>query len=363
LSTGRTGEDILIIEDMEASLKLLMEILSRAGHRVRAATSAELALRSIQAKIPALILLDVKMPGMNGFELCRRLGKDAKTCSVPVIFCSALDDSNSKLMGFEAGGVDYISKPFHEEEVLARVNIHLSLRRAMIAVEEKNTELEQANVALAAEIIERTRIEAALLDREADLCLAREKALTLLREKELLLREVHHRIKNNLNLISNLLYLTSRECREPLVLEAFQDAQNRIGVISLIHEKLNEAQQFAAVDFGDYIINELITNALKHAFPGKREGTVTLELKQPGNGEAVVIVSDNGIGTDESFESRQSSALGITIVHSLVEQIHGTITRRRHEGTSFTITFNPGLQTSAQHDDRSARRHEEPGRS
>jgi two-component sensor histidine kinase len=373
-------QEILIVEDTEASLKLLMEMLSRAGHRVRAAASAELALRSIQARAPALILMDVKMPGMDGFELCRHLKKDGRTRDIPVIFCSALDDSQSKLRGFDAGGVDYISKPFHEGEVLARVAIHLDLRRARTTVEEKNRELEHANFAMAAEIIQRKRTEADLLDREAALRLAREEALTLLKEKELLLREVHHRIKNNLNLISNLLYLTSRECREPLVQEAFQDAQNRICVISLIHEKLNEAQQFAAIDFGDYIqsvvadiieasgkqgvtlqvlgpplqirtaaavplamvINELVTNALKYAFPGEREGIITLELKQPGNGEAMVIISDNGIGSDESFESRHSPALGITIVHSLVEQIHGTITQQQHEGTSFTITFNPG---------------------
>lgn len=118
---------ILIVDDSVANLKLLTDILSTSGYQVCQATSGALALRSVKAKLPALILLAVRMPGMDGFEVCRSLKANPETCTIPVIFISELDDEQSNMKGFELGGADFITKPFRKEEVLARVKTHISL--------------------------------------------------------------------------------------------------------------------------------------------------------------------------------------------------------------------------------------------
>lgn len=125
-----TQEDILVVDDTPANLRLLTELLSKHGYHVRPASDGALALKSAAARIPDLILLDVNMPDMDGYEVCRRLKADEHGGRVPVIFISAFGDTHQKVTGFEAGGVDYITKPFEAEEVLARVRTHLQLRRA-----------------------------------------------------------------------------------------------------------------------------------------------------------------------------------------------------------------------------------------
>src|SRR5690242_948209 len=112
---GKIAQDILIVDDTLANLQLLEDILSRAGYEVRLATDGVLALRSAQAKQPDLILLDIRMPGMDGYEVCRRLKADEASSSIPIIFISMLEDELDKVKGFQAGGVDYITKPFNPE--------------------------------------------------------------------------------------------------------------------------------------------------------------------------------------------------------------------------------------------------------
>jgi DNA-binding NtrC family response regulator len=152
-------EEILAVDDTPASLRLLSELLAKHGYCVRPASDGALALKSAAAKTPDLILLDVNMPDMDGYEVCRRLKADEKSSRVPVIFISAFGDTRQKVTGFEAGGVDYITKPFEAEEVLARVETHLRLRHAEEAlrnaqntlelrVQERTAELQASNQAL-----------------------------------------------------------------------------------------------------------------------------------------------------------------------------------------------------------------------
>jgi len=136
-----------------------MDVLSDAGYKVRPASDGKAALRSVQAKLPALIIMDIMMPDLDGYEVCRILKAEEKTSSVPIIFISALGDELKKLRGFQVGGVDYITKPFYSEEVIARVRAHLNLRRAQF-------DLEETNAALVAEIKERKRIEEKLRESE-----------------------------------------------------------------------------------------------------------------------------------------------------------------------------------------------------
>ncbi|MCW5210907.1 response regulator, partial [Desulfobulbus sp. N3] len=124
-----TSGEILIVDDVPENLQLLVSFLTAQGYQVRPASDGELALAAVKKRLPDLILLDIKMPDMDGFEVCRRLKADERTCNIPVIFISALSSLEDRLKGFAVGGLDYIIKPFEEVEVLARVKNHLQLYR------------------------------------------------------------------------------------------------------------------------------------------------------------------------------------------------------------------------------------------
>lgn len=158
--------DILIVDNSPDSLKILSRILKEPGYRVRPTTNGQHALKSVAARLPDLILLDVKMPDMDGYAVCRRLKSDEYSRNVPVIFISALGETAKKVEGFKAGGVDYITKPFQAEEVLARVRIHLHLRELTEHLEkrvaERTDELHAANAQLQRELAERMQAEKGL---------------------------------------------------------------------------------------------------------------------------------------------------------------------------------------------------------
>ena len=121
--------DILLVDDTPANLHVLATILNQQGYHVRTAINGDLALRAAQKTLPDLIVLDIQMPGLNGFEVCRQLKHSDHTRDVPVIFISSLEDALGKVEAFQAGGADYITKPFQIEEVLARVEHQLALHR------------------------------------------------------------------------------------------------------------------------------------------------------------------------------------------------------------------------------------------
>ncbi|MEB3182220.1 MAG: ATP-binding protein [Nostocaceae cyanobacterium] len=133
--------NILIVDDTAANLRLLSEILAEKGYKVRPVPNGELALSAAKGFPPDLILLDIMMPGINGYEVCKKLKADERTCDIPVIFISAINEVLDKVKAFGVGGVDYITKPFQLEEVLVRVETHLSLRILQKNMQEKNDEL------------------------------------------------------------------------------------------------------------------------------------------------------------------------------------------------------------------------------
>lgn len=201
-----------------------------------------------------------------------------------------------------------------------------------------------------------------------------------LNEKETLLKEIHHRVKNNLQIISSLLYLQSRKISDQAILDMFQDGQNRVKSMALVHEKLYRAQDLASVDFGDYlrnlarylfrsyrvarqdislkvnveplslavdiaipcglIANELLSNALKHAFPHRQAGEVCLELKQDNEQQhLILIIRDNGVGFPQDLNFKRTGSLGLQLVNNLVRQLNGTIELSDDNGSVFRITF------------------------
>ncbi len=201
----------------------------------------------------------------------------------------------------------------------------------------------------------------------------------LLKEKEVLLKETHHRVKNNLQIVSSLLSLQASRTQPPEAVSALRESHDRIASMSRIHEKLYHSPSLASVDMREYtkslvadlresygvgnnpvrltvdaedvsldatraipvglIITELASNALKHAFPKERKGEITIQLHRGGTRQFTLIVRDNGIGFPEEVDFRNSPSLGLTLVNSLVKQLGGTIELDRTNGTVFTITF------------------------
>jgi DNA-binding response OmpR family regulator len=135
---------ILVVDDTHSALKLLTEILGREGYDVRPADSGELALASVAAKPPELIVLDIVMPGMDGFEVFRRLKEREESRDIPVIFLSASVELDGRIAGLRMGAVDFVSKPFHREELLARVATHLELFRLRNRLAQQAAELREA---------------------------------------------------------------------------------------------------------------------------------------------------------------------------------------------------------------------------
>lgn len=215
-----------------------------------------------------------------------------------------------------------------------------------------------------------------------------EKALKAsLREKEVLLREIHHRVKNNLQAISNLLYMQFSYATDEHVRNKLRETQNQIKSIALIHEKLYLAEDLARIDFAEYvqslttsllhsyrvepekirltlqidklpvnvdtaipvaiIINELVSNALKHAFPGsdKAEGEIRIELQAVADRRWRLLVSDNGIGLPERMELPEHRSLGLQLVYLLTSHMQGTVELKRDNGTTFEIIFTPLAST------------------
>jgi len=158
--------DILIVDDTPANLHLLSKMLSEHGYRVRPVPDGSLALTAAQAEAPDLILLDIRMPDMDGYQVCERLKGDAKTRDIPIIFISALDATQDKVKAFTLGGVDYVTKPFQCEEVLARVETHLALRRLSKQLQEANEQLQKANRKMARELALAGEVQASFLPHE-----------------------------------------------------------------------------------------------------------------------------------------------------------------------------------------------------
>jgi diguanylate cyclase (GGDEF)-like protein/PAS domain S-box-containing protein len=135
--------NILIVDDLPDNLRLLRDTLSEEGYKVRSATTGAMALRAAQSPWTELILLDIKLPDLDGYEVCKLLKSDDRTANIPVIFLSALNETFNKVQGLAVGGVDYIAKPFQIEEVLARVETHLTIQRLKKSLQEQNLRLVQ----------------------------------------------------------------------------------------------------------------------------------------------------------------------------------------------------------------------------
>lgn len=347
--------EILIVDDTPENLELLAGMLRQNGYRVRPALNGRLALQSAVNAPPDLILLDISMPDMDGYEVCSCLKGNDRLRNVPVIFISAFNETLDKLKAFSCGGIDYITKPFQHEEVLARVNIHLQL-----------THVE----GLKREISERKQVE--------------EKLLQSLHEKETLIRELYHRTKNTLQLIISMLMLQGNDYPDSEELrEVVKNTEYRIRAISLVHQMLYKSQDLSHISINEYIhnltdlvfqsynvrgdrislhidvqdrfilldtaiplgliLNELVTNSLKYAFPGSRDGIITISLTTADSMNTFSYM-DNGTGVPEGFDFRNNDTLGLKLIHNIAElQMNGRITMKNENGVVCLFEFPDNL--------------------
>ena len=158
--------NILVVDDTPANLQVLAGMLKDRGYKVRPAPSGKLALSAARRDPPDLILLDITMPEMNGYEVCEHLKADDKLKGIPIIFISALTEELDKVKAFATGGVDYITKPFQMEELHARVETHLKLRRLQLELEETNSQLKKANERMSRDLKAAAKIQETFLPRE-----------------------------------------------------------------------------------------------------------------------------------------------------------------------------------------------------
>ncbi|MEA5569456.1 sensor histidine kinase [Calothrix sp. UHCC 0171] len=160
------SNSILIVDDTPNNIRLLFDVLDSAGFDISVVKSGETALEKLPQIEPDLILLDVMMPGIDGFETCRRIKSNPSTQDIPIIFMTALSDTENKISGLQLGAVDYVTKPIQVEEVLARVNVHLSLRNAHIQVQQEVLERKQTEVELKQTLVSMQQIQMQLIQSE-----------------------------------------------------------------------------------------------------------------------------------------------------------------------------------------------------
>jgi two-component sensor histidine kinase/sensor domain CHASE-containing protein len=230
----------------------------------------------------------------------------------------------------------------------------------------RTADLTALNEKLEQEVLERKRAE--------------EKIKGSLKEKEMLLKEIHHRVKNNLQVVSSMLKIQAEYSQDKKTVEMFQESQNRVRSIALIHEMLYQSKNLSKIDFSEYIqpittnlmrtygvdpiriklninvkdvfmdldraipcgliINELFSNVLKHAFPEGRQGEVLIDLFQQSSQEFTLLIKDNGVGLPIGMDFKNTDSLGLQLVNALVDQLGGTIVFEGRMGTTFRITFH-----------------------
>ncbi len=361
--------DILIVDDTPDSLRLLYHMLAERGHAPRMVTNGREALEAVQIAVPDLILLDIMMPEMNGFEVCRHLKADPQTQDIPIIFISAIEATDDKINAFAAGGVDYITKPFHFKEVIARVEAHLTIRRLQRQVERANRELEQRIAELQTRNEELAAYDHTVAhDLKAPLSTIISGVDVLeeiwdttppeaLKEYFQIIRRNAHRMNN---IIEELMILSGlRQAQEvtiqPLDMSSIVSAAlDRL--VELIRDRqaqiVTPDQWPVAVGYGPWIEEvwvNYISNAIKY---GGETPHVVLGATMESDTEIRFWVRDNGPGISPEDRERlftpferlsqvraQGYGLGLSIVRRIVEKLGRKVEVESEPGNGSVFSF------------------------
>ena len=354
--------NILIIDDISDNLRLLDDILKREGYRVRPALHGEVGLQAAVTEKPDLILLDIMMPGIDGFEVCRRLKTNSGLKDIPVIFISALNDTNDIVKAFTAGAVDYITKPFQAEEVKARVSTHLKLSYQNRELLELNTTKDKFFSIIAHDLrspmsafLNLTKLMANPSDRLTD------------NERRKMTLSMSLTAENTFNLLENLLKWSQMvrgnitfspqklnlkeiitECENILTESAREKS------IRLVFEISGELQVFADTNMLQTVIRNLLSNAIKFTPNG---GNVTISAELAENNMVSVSVKDTGIGISATMRDNlfsievntkrpgtngePSTGLGLLLCKEFVEKHGGKIRVESvtNQGSLFNFTI------------------------
>lgn len=250
MENSRSKANILVVDDTPENLQVLMQLLQKQGYRVRPAPNGAHALASTLKEPPDLILLDIMMPEMDGYEVCGQLKTDDRTRDIPIIFISALNETIDKVKAFSLGGVDYITKPFQAQEVLVRVETHLTLRHLQQELQQKNEALQTANETLEEKVQART---AELAQANRDLQAEIEQRIQNQQEKDRLFEAVSQQSEQLRNLTTWLIENQSRE-RQGLAAGLQQEIEQNI---NLLQSNLQLVQTLLSPDCDQPVITHL----------------------------------------------------------------------------------------------------------
>jgi signal transduction histidine kinase len=363
---------ILVVDDTPANLKLITDLLASHGYRVRAASSGRLALKTVAVELPDLILLDVKMPDMDGYEVCRRLKSEERSRMIPVIFISALTDTEDKVQGFRAGGVDYITKPFQAEEVHARVSTHLKLHFYQGELEEKNRQLASSYLKLQELENLRDQLTHMIVHDMRNLLTGISSSLQLLKDDDENLPGESHARQLNAVLLSvhtlttmanNLLDISKMEARQ-MKLNRTEFDPNDLIVEAM--EKMGAVRELRDIRFGASpnvrhvsadreillrVIINLLDNAIKFT---AADGAISIGVEPKGEG-VLFAIRDNGPGIPVAYRERifekfsqveirqnarkYSTGLGLAFCKLAVEAHNGRIWVESETGAGSTFFF------------------------
>jgi two-component system sensor histidine kinase/response regulator len=361
--------NILIVDDTPANLRLLSSMLADQGYKVRSVISGQMALTAAQAAPPDLILLDIRMPDMNGYDVCERLKSDEDTRDIPIIFISAMDATEDKVKAFNVGGVDYVTKPFQLEEVLARVETHLSIRYLQSSLQQ--------------EIIERDKLIAELdayahtvahdlknpLGTLIGFSSMLETSYTELSDEQLLLcvNTIAKSGRKMTNIIEELLLMASVRKMDDVKTEALDMAAVAAEALARLADMIAEYRAEViipkvwpvAVGYSPWveeIWTNYVSNALKYGGDPPRVELGGAAVDEPDR-QVRFWVRDNGAGLSPEDQARlftpfaqihraraEGHGLGLSIVQRIVEKLGGQVGVESQvgQGSLFFFTLPSG---------------------
>lgn len=370
-SANHPQPNILVVDDTPANLQLLVGMLKERGLKVRPVPSGEMALRAVQASRPDLILLDITMPGMDGYEVIARLKADESTRDIPVLFISALNETSDKVRSFQAGGVDYITKPFQLEEVEARVRTHLELRRQRAELKrsyEQLRELERLRDDLTQMIVHDMRSPLVGLQLSMEVLAlsdyAREESnagmLRNANQAIAVLIQMVNQVLDVSRIESGQVKVNRRSCDlAAIVREVIDSTRVLAGRKSVSTDASEPVTAELDADLIKRVLENLVGNALKFT---PSTGTVRVTVAPDADVAVVrVEVIDNGpgiapedhqrifekFGQLEGREKFRGSGLGLTFSKLAVEAHGGAIGVISAPGTGSTFWFTIPLRAGA----------------
>jgi two-component system sensor histidine kinase/response regulator len=357
---------ILIIEDNPHNIKLLASVLNKDIYSLAIAQNGQDGLELVEEEDFDLILLDIMMPEMDGYEVCRKIKNESRQPGIPIIFLTAKTQTEDLIKGFEYGAVDYITKPFNNKELLARVKTHVELKKSREIIEQQKSELDESlttqrklnsiiahdlrsplsGIKMIIEALQYTEFSGKEFNRMLG------NLLQVTKETSLLLENLLLWSRSQLGTIKPQKEKISVQDVFDHVLNLTNSQASKKNIILEMHAQ-EDLQLYADEDMVNTIVRNLTMNAIK--FTGKG-GKIELNARQ-NNGKAEIEVKDNGIGMDEETRNKildknssittfgtsneKGTGLGLKVCHDFVKMHEGEIRvdSQKGEGSTFTVTF------------------------